>query len=261
MKKIFLLFTISLLASEMAFAQDTIRLRSGEVIPAQVQEIGISEIRYKQWSNLEGPTYVQPKSEIISITYKNGTKDNFIIISAPTQTATASTVPPDDDILTDSHIDQTNPRYYLLKYDNKSASNLALDGKPLSKEEALKILGQDNYDTFMSGNKLASSTAWMPPISVISTFGGIGLACAGYKNVQNNKNISSGVSMATWGTISAAIGIHLFIAGIIVQRIASKRYHGVIDDYNDQVLARRKSNPATLSFNLSPSSAALTLSF
>lgn len=64
---IFLFFTISIQA------QDIIRTKK-DTIQAKVLEIGLDEIKYIYFNNLDGPVYVIAKSDVIEITYKNGTK-------------------------------------------------------------------------------------------------------------------------------------------------------------------------------------------
>jgi hypothetical protein len=56
---------------------DTIKLKSGEEINAIVSEIGTTEVKYKKCDNKTGPTYSIKKSDILSVTYANGSKDFF----------------------------------------------------------------------------------------------------------------------------------------------------------------------------------------
>lgn len=65
------LFTLNL------FAQDTIVLRDATEIVAKVVNIGVSEITYKKWNNLDGPTYQLLRKDIFYIKYANGEKDVF----------------------------------------------------------------------------------------------------------------------------------------------------------------------------------------
>lgn len=247
MKKL-LSIILTLVAFSSLYAQDTIRLRSGEIIPAQVQEIGISEIRYKQWSNLEGPTYVQPKSNVLSITYKNGTRDNFITI--PSQDQTNPTSSSSSSSTDQAFSDALNPNHYTLKYDNKSESFISLGDKVLSSYEAEQILGKDNYGTFLSGIHQHKATGWMAPVGSIFSMSSLPL-------ILSKRN----VNLMLAGLGLAIIGVPMFIVGIAVSSSGNKRANNVINDYNTQMNRLKSSSPATLSFNLSPVSAGLTLSF
>jgi hypothetical protein len=76
MLKYFLLLSFICLASLLK-AQDTIVLRSGEVIAAKVTEISPREIKYKKSHMPDGPTYVQYRSDVKKIRYANGQEDIF----------------------------------------------------------------------------------------------------------------------------------------------------------------------------------------
>lgn len=60
-----------------ANAQDVIVKQDGSTILSKVLEIGTSEIKYKKWDNLEGPTYTINIKDIQTLNYQNGTKETF----------------------------------------------------------------------------------------------------------------------------------------------------------------------------------------
>lgn len=60
-----------------AFAQDIIVKKDGTTIVTKVVEIGTSEIKYKKFSNQEGPTYTVLSSDVLAINYENGEKETF----------------------------------------------------------------------------------------------------------------------------------------------------------------------------------------
>lgn len=74
MRKIFILLSfVSLNVS----AQDVIVKKDGSTILSKVIEVNQKDIRYKKHSNQNGPTYTIDKSEIMTINYENGEKDDF----------------------------------------------------------------------------------------------------------------------------------------------------------------------------------------
>ncbi|MDR1437235.1 MAG: porin family protein [Candidatus Symbiothrix sp.] len=77
MKKVLFIFFLLTLIVSFAKAQDIITLKSGDDVRAKVTEIGTSEVKYKQFSNLSGPTYTIRKSEIFRIKYENGEVEIF----------------------------------------------------------------------------------------------------------------------------------------------------------------------------------------
>lgn len=89
MKKniITIFYIVIILISHNIYSQDIITKKDGTDIKAKVSEISDSEVKYKKYENLDGPTYSLLKSEILLIRYENGTKDvfteNFIEQSKP----------------------------------------------------------------------------------------------------------------------------------------------------------------------------------
>lgn len=68
---------IGLLLACNLFSQDTLYTKKGHVIAGKVTEINDATIKFKKASNLDGPTYVINKEDVVMITYKNGAKDVF----------------------------------------------------------------------------------------------------------------------------------------------------------------------------------------
>ena len=74
MKKLIVIF---LAWHNIFMAQDTLRFRNGETMAVKVNEIGITEIKYNRFDNVNGPQYVVEKNDIRYIKYSNGQKDSF----------------------------------------------------------------------------------------------------------------------------------------------------------------------------------------
>ena len=91
--KQFFLFLL-LLCSASISAQDIIVKKDGSTILSKVIEIGSTEIKYKKFSNLNGPTYSITKVEILSINYENGEKESFddIIIEQTQQSVNVNNI-------------------------------------------------------------------------------------------------------------------------------------------------------------------------
>ena len=58
-------------------AQDVITTKHGDEIEAKVVKIGTTEIEYKKWSNVEGPSYTLLKNQVFMIKFQNGEKEVF----------------------------------------------------------------------------------------------------------------------------------------------------------------------------------------
>lgn len=76
MLRIFFSTLITLLFAS-ANAQDVIVKTDNSTLKSKVLEISDTEIKYKKWENLEGPTYSTNKSLVIKIVYQNGSIDVF----------------------------------------------------------------------------------------------------------------------------------------------------------------------------------------
>ena len=63
--------------SVSVFAQDVIVKKDGSTILSKVLEVNTADIKYKKYSNRNGPTYSISKAEIMAINYENDDKDTF----------------------------------------------------------------------------------------------------------------------------------------------------------------------------------------
>ena len=84
-----------LLAAIDVHGQDVIVLKDGSTIISKIFEVGTNEIRYKKYSNLDGPLYSIGKADVISINYQNGEKDLFNKPNETTAQSTAVNTPSD----------------------------------------------------------------------------------------------------------------------------------------------------------------------
>lgn len=75
MKKLLTLLLAAVSISAMA--QDILVLRDSSTISVKVIEVGTSEIKYKKWDNVDGPVYSLNRKDVLSLTYQNGSSENF----------------------------------------------------------------------------------------------------------------------------------------------------------------------------------------
>ena len=87
MKQVLLISILIFCSSISGKAQDTIVKVNGDVIVAKVIEISSLEVRYKKFTFLDGPTYVENKADINYIRYSGGLKEVF----APAKTEPKAT--------------------------------------------------------------------------------------------------------------------------------------------------------------------------
>ena len=72
MKKLFVICSLLFSLAGSMMAQDIITTKEGKEIQAKVLEINPTEIRYLDFENQEGPTYVLNKADVVLIRYQNG---------------------------------------------------------------------------------------------------------------------------------------------------------------------------------------------
>lgn len=84
------MLTAAIMCSLVANAQDVIVKNDGSTITSKVMEITGTEIKYKKYSNQEGPTYSINKTDVNYINYENGERENFDNTTA-TQSTTGTT--------------------------------------------------------------------------------------------------------------------------------------------------------------------------
>ena len=88
--KTILMLSIAILFSSLISGQDVITKRDGTELQTKVVEIGVNEIKYKNFDNLDGPDYVCLKSDVFMIKFENGNKEVFGN-TAPAQTTNITT--------------------------------------------------------------------------------------------------------------------------------------------------------------------------
>lgn len=75
--KLVLSLLITVLVSLSSFAQDQIIKKDGKKISCKITEIGLSEIKYYNQDNLQGPLYSIGKEQVQMIVFENGKKEQF----------------------------------------------------------------------------------------------------------------------------------------------------------------------------------------
>ena len=68
-----LFILIFLVLGFLSYSQDILYLSNGDKLSAKITEINPTDVKYKDFTNLGGPTYVISNSELVLIQYSNGT--------------------------------------------------------------------------------------------------------------------------------------------------------------------------------------------
>lgn len=60
-----------------AYAQDLITTKDGDTIQAKILEVDKDEIKYKKYGYLDGPTFVVPNKNVLTVQYADGTSETY----------------------------------------------------------------------------------------------------------------------------------------------------------------------------------------
>jgi hypothetical protein len=77
MPKAVVLVALLICTATLCWSQDKIYRKNGKIVEAKVLEIGSAEVKYKEFSNPDGPIYVLETDRIIKIVYENGKVEKF----------------------------------------------------------------------------------------------------------------------------------------------------------------------------------------
>ncbi len=72
-------FCIALIfTTTLVFSQDIIKKTNGDEIRSKVVDVTATDVKYKKFEDLKGPTFSIRQSELSEIRYENGTTDTFL---------------------------------------------------------------------------------------------------------------------------------------------------------------------------------------
>lgn len=144
------------LFTQTVWAQDLLYTIGGNKIQVKVTEINTTDIKYKDFSNLEGPTYVISKQDIVLIQFANGTVD---ILNNNPQTFPASkkeTEYVNTNKAKELNKDKPKPNLYYMNNNLISINALALangdatfiyDREFLNSHLGITVLGGYNFNS------------------------------------------------------------------------------------------------------------------
>lgn len=145
MKKIVPLISFLLLVHVSVFCQDTIVMRNNTKIIAKVLEINVSEIKYKRFDMLDGPLYIELKSNILFIKFANGIKEEFALEdyvyneqnhTLKAQPVSLKIIDNDDSLYyKGKEIDETDVYNILFASNDKEVVKLTMQAKQANKRE------------------------------------------------------------------------------------------------------------------------------
>ena len=216
--KCLVLLIFALCFAKTSNSQDVISKKDDSTIQCKVTKVSSTEVEYKKWSNLDGPTYVISISDVLNIKYQNGDVDEF---NQQTSIIVSDTI---SGIM------------------SRSGSDLLLNGVLLSDSEVLNLLGEQDYDTYLNARKQLTVGGVSTFFFVVSLVGDV----AGIYGMINGKDSDAVVRSALVFYVSF-IATNIFTPLMCVfNGIGNGRMNSLVDSFN------RKHNKS-MTLSLSPS--------
>jgi len=118
MKK-YLSFIVFILALKTVAAQDTLIKTNGVATAVKILEISVTDIKYKKFNFLDGPTYIENKADIRTIIFSNGTREEVTAVAA----VPAPLKVPPAEYNVDYYGGPVTPKYKILNYGSRFMYN------------------------------------------------------------------------------------------------------------------------------------------
>jgi hypothetical protein len=242
MKKI-LTLAVALIGSATAtWAQDIITLRNGEEIKAKVQEVGVTEVKYKKFDNLAGPAYTLPKTEIFMIKYEDGERDVFKDAPAPVTAKTPAAA-----VKQDGGATLLTARSGVV-YDSKTSRNLS--------PEEVRTLMAACPEALQLYDRAQHQEVWSYVMA------GVGGGLIGWGLGSMIVNLAEGADVAVENYLFMITGTGVVAAAFILVGAAVKNVKTSVNLYNNAVSGRTSAFSGNLRFGLTRSGGVgLTLTF
>ena len=219
-----LLFVVLFCVSWSVLAQDVIVKKDGSTILSKVMEINDAEIKYKKWSNQDGPVYSIKRVEVSSINYQNGEVEKYA------------------DEVTGSQSNLDLPVYTgdTLKVDNSWWTlPLYLGEKELAADEELRtILGKEGFENYESARRMGNAAGDLQLATIVLSVVGLPMGIA-----------SDNITAKTIGYFGFGVSIPCFVLSRVFWNIGKNKASAVVTEYNSGV----EKNKKDVSFQVFPS--------
>ena len=205
-----LLFVVLFCVSWSVMAQDVIVKKDGSTILSKVMEINDAEIKYKKWSNQDGPVYSIKRVEVSSINYQNGEVEKYA------------------DEVTGSQSNLDLPVYTgdTLKVDNSWWTlPLYLGEKELAADEELRtILGKEGFENYESARRMGNAAGDLQLATIVLSVVGLPMGIA-----------SDNITAKTIGYFGFGVSIPCFVLSRVFWNIGKNKASAVVTEYNSGV--------------------------
>ncbi len=220
----FLILFGSLFFFSTLTAQDTIVKTNGDVIPAKITEVGTNALTYKKWDNVDGPNFVDFKTDIVYIRYSNGQKQVFNDKVSEINSVKAPKATGIENTTGKNRIEFMNKKY-------------TLNGQKIGRRDVDRLLSKSTNPAVKISFKTAKTTKTIQKIigitSIPSTIaGGFATISTSAAAIHDSKHGPVGVGSITNLATSFVGMLALPITNKILKNRRDKLYDRTIDLYN-----------------------------
>lgn len=216
MRKI--IFAILMIFSAFCNAQDTIVKRDGNRVLSKIIEISETEVKFKKFDFQDGPDFIENKSNIQSILYSNGLKEEF-------KTPPVDNISEQKVISGDYYAQSENPTYKIERQGNRFLYN----GKRIKDSEMHWILLDRNDDGI---TMLVEDARRYKKLQYVGlgglVFGGVGMISFVLGELVDEPGLM------VFGGVCAAVGIACPIASIHFKKKRNYSNREAIHLYNSK---------------------------
>lgn len=228
-----------ILFANSAYSQDILYTTAGSKLKGKITEINTKDIKYKDFNNLEGPTYVISKTDVVLIQYQNGTteviNDNPNTL-APKVTATVTPVEKPIEKPAPKTFDKNDPYGKAKKAEKKDFNLYYLNNNMLS-INALALANGDvtvMYDRDLFNSRM--SLSFLGGYSFNSQMGGLNFYIRDSKDGAKKKyDAGFGINYMPRNTKRVQ-----YFVGVLTKYMAYD-YLNVVDTTNNQKNYRKES--------------------
>lgn len=210
-----------LVALQSVKAQDTLLMKNGNQVIAKILEVNTAEIKYKRFDNLEGPTFVIVKNDVVMIKYQNGTVDKIAdqVVSPTTTHVDAPIVIQKAPVVVDPKIYPSGNGYYA---DNRRIGQAELYNKLLN-------LNDSEITKHVHQAKAARGLQFVGFVAIPCMVGGVISVITQSFQERNNSRYSADYTTGA-GLLSGGV---VCLVGSTVFKISCKKHvKKAIDLYN-----------------------------
>lgn len=231
MKKSIILF-IGLMVCSLVQAQDLIVTRSQQRIEAKVTEVSTTEVKYLDYNNQEGPTFILPAADVVTIIFQNGQVKVFDPMPQP-----GPQMPYPNALSHPQYMTRTGGTYYYDGIGMRSKVYMAF----------LERTNQMAYQQYKSGWNI-SIAGWIF-LGVGASLNYASLWVSGY---GGSKSRDAVIALQTIGTACEIACIPALCVGFV-------RMHRSVDTFNNAI--RSQATQPYLSLTASENGLGLALKF